>query len=146
MFDASTLQRFWAKVAVGPGCWEWTAGTQYGYGRFVLGGRTFKAHRLSYEISVGVIPDGLKVLHHCDNPPCVNPAHLFVGTHADNVRDREAKGRGNSVPASDAHRSQEHCPNGHPYDQANTSHYRGQRKCRTCASARMRAWRSRHGN
>jgi hypothetical protein len=75
-------------------CWEWQRSrSRQGYGR--LGPRVY-AHRLAYEVFIGPIPDGLHVLHHCDNPPCCNPAHLWSGTVADNMRDRDAKGRNGS--------------------------------------------------
>ena len=79
------------------GCWEFTGSTaQGGYGSIYDHSkrRYVKAHRASWELKNGPIPDGLCVLHHCDNPPCVNPDHLFLGTHQDNVDDRECKGRG----------------------------------------------------
>ncbi len=82
-------------------CWNWTAFRgKDGYGSFGVGPRSEGielAHRWSYAHHVGPIPDGLYVLHHCDNPSCVNPDHLFVGTQADNVHDMWAKGRGPKV-------------------------------------------------
>jgi hypothetical protein len=78
-------------------CWNWTAakGAQSGYGHFrSKNGEYEYAHRFAWEYFVGDIPDGLHVLHHCDNPPCCNPNHLFLGTHADNMHDRDKKGRG----------------------------------------------------
>lgn len=89
------LIRFWGKVTVGPGCWIWR-GTRLprGYGRYSpRHGRTVYAHRLAYELQGERIPDGLIVCHHCDTPSCVNPAHLFVGTHQDNVDDCVRKKR-----------------------------------------------------
>lgn len=77
-------------------CWEWTAGKNgKGYGTYQLYKRSIGTHRLSWQLINGEIPDGLNVLHKCDNPPCCNPAHLFLGTHKANANDRERKGRGN---------------------------------------------------
>ncbi|KKM18276.1 hypothetical protein LCGC14_1667300 [marine sediment metagenome] len=95
------LDRFWSKVEVkNPDeCWNWKAGkTSDGYGIFYVGWIDKKpireyAHRLMWELNFVQIPKGLQVLHKCDNPPCVNPAHLFCGTQGDNVRDAVSKGR-----------------------------------------------------
>lgn len=89
------IVRFWQKVSKrASGCWEWTAGCDgTGYGTF-WDGRMWGAHRYSWTIAYGLIPRGMCVLHRCDNPLCVNPAHLFLGTHQDNADDRESKGRG----------------------------------------------------
>lgn len=77
------------------GCWETISHVKdkLGYGYIQRNRKVSKAHRFAYEIMVGEIPQGMCVLHHCDNPPCVNPKHLFVGTHADNMRDMIIKGR-----------------------------------------------------
>lgn len=99
LHDGSEESRFWSKVSrLGPDeCWEWRASRIYGdmpYGRFSRpGGKHVYAHRYSYELHHGPIPERQLVLHRCDNPGCVNPAHLFVGTHQDNVDDMESKGR-----------------------------------------------------
>lgn len=88
------MQRFWDKVDKTDGCWLWTAARNTkGYGRFRVDGNLVSPHRFAYELEVGPIPNGLWVLHHCDNPRCVNPGHLFLGTHSDNMRDSFAKGR-----------------------------------------------------
>lgn len=90
-------ERFWKYVDKGPhpgGCWLWTGRTApYGYGSLRRGMKLIRAHRLSWEIHNGPVPADLCVLHRCDTPSCVNPAHLFLGTQADNMADMEAKGR-----------------------------------------------------
>lgn len=101
--------RYHAKVDKrGPNdCWEWTAARfDKGYGAFRLGPKQLKAHRFGYELLVGPIPHGLYVLHTCDNPPCQNPRHWFLGTHKDNAEDREQKQRGNHIAGEDCPWSQ----------------------------------------
>lgn len=97
----ASAPRFWQKVEQTAGCWWWHGSRQRGgYGAFKLKKPlNVKAHTLSWVMKNGPIPDGLCVLHHCDNPSCINPAHLFLGTQRDNYDDAVAKGRHVSFPA-----------------------------------------------
>ncbi len=96
-------ERFWKRVDKKSldECWEWTGKQdKFGYGRIKCGkrhGRHISAHRLSYEIANGPIPTGLLICHRCNNPRCVNPRHLYAGTHRDNSRDRSLKINGKAV-------------------------------------------------
>lgn len=141
--------RFWSKVdrngqIVRPElgeCWTWRGGhTGRGYSSFTLRGRQVLAHRLSLAIKLGGLPADMRACHHCDNPGCVNPKHLFAGTATDNSRDMVEKGR-----LVSAQRSKTHCPKGHPYSGDNlrervrsTGHR--ERTCRTCKKARCKAY------
>lgn len=92
----SLAERFWLKVTKTDKCWTWIGNhDSKGYGRiYDLRTRTKRlAHRVSWELANGLIPEGMAVCHHCDNPPCVRPEHLFLGTLDDNNKDRAAKGR-----------------------------------------------------
>ena len=132
--DDATRARFWEKVdkTGSNGCWEWTAGcftpNGYTYGAFVIGRQAFGAHRLSYKLSHGDIPNGFHVHHKCENPLCVNPDHL----EALSPKDHTATMTGHC-----GRRTQ--CPQGHPYDEENTRVTGGRRRCRACESAYAKA-------
>jgi hypothetical protein len=96
--DAQEIEpRFWPKVdRRGPNeCWLWQSSRSRGYGTIFAWGRPQYAHRIAYALQRGPVPAGVQVLHTCDNPPCCNPSHLFLGTQLDNMRDRNSKGRAN---------------------------------------------------
>lgn len=131
--NPSAEVRLAARICVtDSGCMEWTGTVNAkGYGHIRSGGKNVAVHRLAWVIANGPIPDGLFVCHKCDNPPCCNVEHLFVGTAAQNNADRDAKGRTrfaehhyNSVKT--------HCIHGHPFDNENTIIFRGKRICRSC--------------
>jgi len=131
------ITRFWAKVNKIPnGCWEWMAGfAGNGYGSFYLNGKRVKAHRFAYEVLVGIIPDGLEIDHLCRNSKCVNPDHLELVTHSENVRRGLAPNTGRQYQESKTH-----CPKGHPYDETNI-YFRTDRPGRECRLCRREAIR-----
>lgn len=133
--------RFWAHVdRKSPAeCWEWTGSIfgAMGYGRFNVGDTSVPAHRAIMSAIHGELPRTTFVCHHCDNPRCVNPAHLFLGSNSDNQRDSVNKGRHPSTKKT-------HCPHGHPYTDDNVILDQGGRKCRACKLERhKRAYQAR---
>ena len=147
--DSNIEDRFFSKVNYSDNCWNWTGYTDR-YGVFKVGRATKKAHRWSYEYFIEEIPKDMCVLHHCDNPKCVNPFHLFIGTQQENVKDMMEKGRyvsGNSLKTQ--------CPKGHEYNKDNTILVDGKnqkwRICKECAYERnriagRRRWKQRTKN
>jgi hypothetical protein len=127
------MERFKAKVVVTPsGCHEWTGPrNNRGYGRFLLDGRQLMANRWLYQQIKGPIPAGMHLCHSCDNPPCVNLDHLWVGTASENMRDMSAKGR-----FRNQNTGKTHCVHGHEFTEANTYRYGTHRMCKTCLSIR----------
>jgi len=131
-------ERFWAKVQRGEGCWLWLGGKhKFGYGTFRAGKAVIGAHRYSWQLHSGQpIPEGSFVLHSCDNPPCVNPAHLRLGSPKDNMQDMSTRGRARGGgPPKDV------CDRGHTdwYVNGKT----GWKYCRPCRAQNSRDWRKR---
>jgi len=88
------IEKFWDYVEKGDGCWVWKRSFgRKGYGQVFIEGKHKVASRVAWELTNGPIPEKILVLHHCDNPPCCRPDHLFLGTSLDNVRDMQKKGR-----------------------------------------------------
>ena len=144
-------ERFWAKVDKSGECWLWTASANArGYGQFMISSRSrapIGAHRFAYELVLGApIPTGLFVCHHCDNPACVRPEHLFLGTPNDNVQDMIRKSRQSTdrsyFRGPRPHRRKTHCVNGHEFTEANTYWRAKGRNCRRCSTERMRIRRA----
>jgi hypothetical protein len=141
--DPSEVARFWAKVSIPDnmdGCWVWTASGARGYGLFYPGRPGTYAHRYSYELAKGPIPDGYQVDHLCRNKGCVNPSHLEAVTPQVNVL------RSTSFAAREARVT--HCPRGHAYDENNTyivrrEGQRPKRQCRRCKAITQRAYKAR---
>lgn len=145
-WNLTPAERFWAKVRITPTCWIWNEKSRIrGRGYFFLNGKTILASRAVWEIERGPIPEGLCVLHHCDNPACVKTkpdaaypeGHLFLGTQADNIADMVAKGR-------NCNQKKSSCSRGHEYADANI--YRrpdGSRVCRECHRIHNRAAKAR---
>lgn len=119
-------EKFWQRVNKTPTCWFWDGPTfGAGYGCFTIKSITIGAHRFAYWVTKGTIEQNLFVCHHCDNPICVNPSHLFLGTHLDNMRDCRAKGRS-------AWAKNRFCIHGHEFTPENTRVIPRGRICLTC--------------
>ena len=133
-----SMERFYSKAIEQGDCIVWTAAKNVeGYGRFHYSGKFWMAHRLSWTLEIGEIPDGMHVLHKCDNPPCINVNHLFLGTNSDNVADKVSKNR-------QARNYKTHCKNGHEYKKENTLiRKQGWKECRTCIRLNQREARKR---
>lgn len=139
MKSVPVLDRFWAKVDVRgeDECWEWQGARNGGYGQLWLKPNTIRATRLSAAIHFGMFDQRLQVNHACDNPPCVNPAHLRLGTQVENMQEKIQRGR-------DYQQAKTHCSNGHPFDEVNTHvNTSGVRCCRACRREASRAYRQR---
>jgi hypothetical protein len=135
VYIADPVERFWSFVDKTDGCWLWTGHTARGYGFFSQDWKRTAAHRVSYEWTVGPIPNGMQLDHLCRNPRCVRPDHLEPVTGRENLM------RGTSFVSVNAAKT--HCAQGHELSEANTRHWKGHRICRTCARAAQARYRAR---
>lgn len=150
-FKEKDVARFWSKVKKGKDteCWIWTAGSRgKGYGNFWIEGATENAHRLSYYMAHGPVPEGLELDHICRNRSCVNPAHLQPVTKSENNL-RGDNPRLSSERAKARHAARTHCKHGHEFTEENTAiNYRNGfkiRSCRTCSRAVQQRWKKKVG-
>ena len=121
------------------GCWIWIGAKQHSYGKMRFMMKDVRAHRASWMIHFGEIPEGMSVLHRCDTPLCVNPNHLFLGTQQENMADKVAKGRiGNTALHN---RIKTHCPQGHELSGDNLYTHKNGRYCRACRSIQNRKYK-----
>jgi len=138
------MQRFLSKIDIPSDrnkCWNWLASKKkpFAYGQFCVSGKMELAHRVSFTYFNDDIPEGQMVLHKCDNPSCVNPAHLFLGTQLDNMKDMTEKGRHKSP-----NREKLFCRKGHEYAGENLYvDSLGKRYCRTCRKANIASYKER---
>lgn len=124
------------------GCWIWQSTIAWrGYGLYSMNRKRLAAHRASWIIHKGEIPDGLFVLHKCDVRTCVNPDHLFLGTQKDNMQDCIKKGR-----YSNGKLDRNHCINGHEFTMLNTRFWNGARICKTCDAEKTKRYRQRRAS
>lgn len=139
--DSRLSDRFWDKARTNSetGCWEWRGQlTKKGYGVIKFDRRMRRAHRLAYEALIGQVPNGLVLDHLCRVRHCVNPTHLDPVTPAENTR----RGVINVGRKGVALKPRTHCPQGHPYDEANTAtSHSGKRRCRACTRTRKQQYR-----
>lgn len=139
------MDKFWSRIddSGGPeACWPWLgAKSSFGHGNIKVGDKYHGTHRLMMELLGCDLTPQDHVCHKCDNPSCCNPMHLYVGSHATNVADREMRGRSGSGRVNAA---KTHCPRGHPYTEKNTFMKAGSRNCRQCIYARTARWRKEH--
>lgn len=131
--------RLWERVSPEPnsGCWLWLGGhSPRGYGMFYVNGKNRAVHRVSFELYVGPIPDGLELDHKCRNPACLNPAHLEPVTHIENMR----RGQPGIITGA-KQRAKTHCPSGHKYEGRNLYvRNNGERECAECSRIRSKEY------
>lgn len=133
--------RFFRKIKINKTsrCWEWQASKSFdGYGRIVCNKRLQMAHRVSWLIYNGTIKNKLYVLHKCHNPPCVNPKHLYLGTHRQNMIDALI----NDKTVAAINKNKTHCKNGHPFYGENLVLWRGKRGCKICKARNTKNYKA----
>ena len=131
--NTATYEKFLGKIIKTGDCWIWQAALNpHGYGFFGYNGRQTLVHRVSYMFHKGEIPYGLVIMHTCDTPSCVNPAHLIAGTQKENIQDCIAKGR----HAMQSIWANNFCVNGHELNEHSIKFYKGKRYCGSCSTAR----------